>query len=109
MFTSLFYQLKNAKVPVSLSEYLTLLDAVQAGCAQYRVEDFYYLARATLVKDERNLDKFDRIFAEVFGGVTSLGAEDLMDSAQIPEEWLRKLAEKLLSDEEKAQIASLGG
>lgn len=109
MFTSLFYQLKNAKVPVSLSEYLTLLDAVQAGCAQYRVEDFYYLARATLVKDERNLDKFDRIFAEVFGGVTSLGAEDLMDSAQIPEEWLRKLAEKLLSDEEKAQIARLGG
>lgn len=109
MFTSLFYQLKNAKVPVSLSEYLTLLDAVQAGCAQYRVEDFYYLARATLVKDERNLDKFDRIFAEVFGGVTSIGAEDLMDSAQIPEEWLRKLAEKLLSDEEKAQIASLGG
>lgn len=109
MFTSLFYQLKNAKVPVSLSEYLTLLDAVQAGCAQYRVEDFYYLARATLVKDERNLDKFDRIFAEVFGGVTSIGAEDLMDSAQIPEEWLRKLAEKLLSDEEKAQISSLGG
>lgn len=109
MFTSLFYQLKNAKVPVSLSEYLTLLDAVQAGCAQYRVEDFYYLARATLVKDERNLDKFDRIFAEVFGGVTSLSAEEVMDSAQIPEEWLRKLAEKLLSDEEKAQIASLGG
>ncbi|SIS77180.1 vWA domain-containing protein [Insolitispirillum peregrinum] len=109
MFTSLFYQLKAASVPVSLNEYLVLLEAVQAGCASYRVEDFYYLARATLVKDERNLDKFDRVFARVFEGVSSLAADDLAEKADIPEEWLRKLAEKFLTDEEKAQIASLGG
>jgi uncharacterized protein with von Willebrand factor type A (vWA) domain len=109
MFINLFYQLKAAKVPVSLNEYLTLLEAVQAGCANYSVEEFYYLARSAMVKDERNLDKFDRVFAEVFKGVDAISLDDPSQSAEIPDEWLRKLAERFMSEEEKAQIESLGG
>ncbi|MFA5120269.1 VWA domain-containing protein [Zavarzinia sp.] len=106
MFINFFYELKNAKLPVTLKEYLTLLEAMKAGVASYRVDDFYYLSRATLVKDERNLDKFDKVFGTVFKGIESL-AED--GTAQIPEEWLKKLAEKTLTEEEKALIESLGG
>ncbi len=106
MFINFFYELKNAKLPVTLKEYLTLLEAMKAGVASYRVDDFYYLSRATLVKDERNLDKFDKVFGTVFKGIESL-AED--GTALIPEEWLKKLAEKTLTEEEKALIESLGG
>ena len=74
--------------------------------AGYRVDDFYYLSRASLVKDERNLDKFDRVFAEVFKGIEAL--DEAIDE-EIPEEWLRKLAEKMLTEEEKAKIEALGG
>lgn len=109
MFINLFYELRQAGVPVSLNEYLTLLGAVEAGCANYAVEDFYYLSRAALVKDERNLDKFDRVFGHVFQGLDEISAEDLMQRAEIPEDWLRKLAERFLTEEEKAQIESLGG
>lgn len=109
MFLTLFYDLKKAGVPVSLMEYLTLLSAVEAGCARYSVEDFYYLSRSALVKDERNLDKFDRVFGHVFKGLEEVDPQDLLSTADIPEEWLRKLAERYLSDEEKAQVQSLGG
>jgi uncharacterized protein with von Willebrand factor type A (vWA) domain len=109
MFIGFFYKLKDARVPVSLREYLTLLEAVEKGVAGYSVEDFYYLARATLVKDERNLDKFDQVFGAHFKGLASLADAGDEISAEIPEEWLRKLAEKYLSEEEKAQIQSLGG
>jgi uncharacterized protein with von Willebrand factor type A (vWA) domain len=109
MFIGFFYKLKDARVPVSLREYLTLLEAVEKGVAGYSVEDFYYLARATLVKDERNLDKFDQVFGAHFKGLASLADAGAEISAEIPEEWLRKLAEKYLSEEEKAQIQSLGG
>lgn len=110
MFSGFFYDLRKAGVPVSLKEYLALMEAMQAGIAGYAVEDFYYLSRAILVKDERNLDKFDRVFATVFKGLegpAAIGTEEL--TARIPEEWLRKLAEKFLTDEEKAQIEALGG
>ncbi len=110
MFTGFFYDLRKAGVPVSLKEYLALMEAMQAGIAGYAVEDFYYLSRAILVKDERNLDKFDRVFASVFKGLEgggAVGTEEL--TASIPDEWLRKLAEKFLTDEEKAQIQALGG
>ncbi|OSQ37619.1 VWA domain-containing protein [Thalassospira sp. MCCC 1A01428] len=109
MFTGFFYKLKEARVPVSLREYLTLLEAVEKGVAGYSVEDFYYLSRASLVKDERNLDKFDQVFGVHFKGLASLADAGDEISAEIPEEWLRKLAEKYLSEEEKAQIQSLGG
>jgi len=110
MFTGFFYKLKENRVPVSLREYLTLLEAVEKGLAGYSVEDFYYLARASLVKDERNLDKFDRVFSEHFKGVIDLAdGMDEVAETDIPEEWLHKLAEKFLSEEEKAEIEALGG
>jgi uncharacterized protein with von Willebrand factor type A (vWA) domain len=107
MFLSFFFQLKEAQIPVSLREYLTLLEAVEEGLAGYSVDDFYYLSRATLIKDETNLDKFDQVFGKVFQGIELLS--DLTGAAMIPEEWLRKLAERLLSDEEKAKIEAMGG
>ena len=106
MLVSFFHELRKADVPVSLREYLSLLEALQADLAEKRVEDFYYLARTALVKDERNLDKFDRVFAHVFKGL------DLMSEAvnpDIPEEWLRRLTDRMFTDEEKAQIEALGG
>jgi hypothetical protein len=105
MFVNFFLELRQAKVPVSLREYLTLMEAMDKRLADYDVEDFYYLSRATLVKDERNLDKFDRVFGHVFKGL-----ETPPDAAAaIPEEWLKALMEKLLTDEEKKSIAALGG
>ena len=106
MFLRLFTDLRTAKVPVTLREYLTLLEGVEADLAEHRVDEFYYLARATLVKDERHLDKFDRVFAQVFKGMETL--QQAIEEAGIPEEWLRKLAEKFLTDEEKAQIDAMG-
>ena len=106
MFATFFHELKNAKLPVTLKEYLTLLEAVEAGVAGQKVEDFYYLARAALVKDERFLDRFDQVFGHVFKGL------DLMSdaaTAQIPEEWLRLVSELHLTDEDKKKIAELGG
>ena len=105
MFIDFFLKLRDAQVPVSLREYLTLIEAVDAGLANYDVEDFYYLSRSCLVKDERNLDKFDRVFGHVFKGLEAPPGE----VHEIPEEWLRKLAEKVLTEEEKKQIEALGG
>ena len=107
MFTTFFHELKAAGVPATLKEYLTLMEALEANIAGYQVEDFYYLSRATLVKDERNLDKFDKVFGHVFKGLEGLSPEELL--ANIPDEWLRKVNEKFLTEEEKAQIEALGG
>jgi uncharacterized protein len=106
MFVTFFHELKSAGVPVTLREYLTLMQAMQADLADRRVEDFYYLARSALVKDERNLDKFDRVFAHAFKGL------DLVQEAipvEIPAEWLKKLTEKYLTEDEKRQIEAMGG
>lgn len=107
MLLHFFTSLRSAKVPVSLREYLNLLDGLRHDLAGTSVEDFYYLARAVLVKDERNLDKFDRVFGEVFRGLESAGPNGVA-ATEIPEEWLRKLAEKLLTEEEKKEIEALG-
>lgn len=106
MFTRFFSELRDAKLPVSITEYLTLLRAVRDGVAGGSVDDFYYLSRATLVKDERHLDRFDRVFGHVFQGMEAL--DDLF-GAEIPDEWLQKLAELNLTDEEKRQIEAMGG
>ena len=106
MFETLFFQLRDAGIPVSLREYLTLLEAVEKGVPDYDVEHFYYLCRSVLVKDERHLDRFDQVFGEVFKGLEQ--TED-GEGAEIPEDWLRKLAEKFLSEEEKKEIEALGG
>jgi len=106
MFLTFFTELRVAGVPVSLNEYLTLIEALEAGLASYSTEEFYFLSRAALVKDERNLDRFDRVFGNVFKGLEHNPGSLL---AEIPEEWLRKLAEKHLTDEEKRLIKALGG
>src|SRR4249920_1834710 len=105
MLTGFFLKLKGAKVPVSIKEWLTLMEAMQKGVIEPSIDDFYYLARTALVKDESNYDKFDRAFGEYFRGVEHLmGAE-----VDIPLEWLLKQAELNLTPEEKALIESLGG
>ncbi|HEX8900768.1 VWA domain-containing protein [Vitreimonas sp.] len=106
MFQRFFTELRAARVPVSLKEYLTLIEALEKDAIPPDVQDFYYLSRAALVKDERHLDKFDRVFGQVFKGIENTG--DAVN-AEIPAEWLRALTEKFLTDEEKAQIESLGG
>jgi uncharacterized protein with von Willebrand factor type A (vWA) domain len=110
MFVDLFLNLRAAKAPVSLREYLALLEATKAGLAEQDVERFYFLARAALVKDERHLDLFDRVFAQTFKGLEAVSGEGEAASARaLPEEWLRRLAEKHLTEEEKALVESLGG
>jgi len=106
MFVAFFHELKSAGIPVTLREYLTLMQAMEADCAGRRVEDFYYLSRSSLVKDERNLDKFDRVFGHVFKGLELMHEAA---SAEIPAEWLKKLTEKFLTEEEKQQIEAMGG
>ena len=106
MFTAFVEQLRSAGLPVSITEYLTLMGAMKQGVADYSIDDFYFLSRATLVKDERHLDRFDRVFATVFQGLESAPGDPETD---IPEEWLRKIAEKNLSPEEMAAIEALGG
>ena len=109
MFLPFFETLRKGGVPVSLREFLSFLDGLAAGIATYDVDAFYYLARAALVKDERHLDKFDRAFAASFEGLESISFDDVVEAMDLPEEWLRKLVEKTLSEEEKAEIQSLGG
>lgn len=107
MFLNFFNELRAAKVPVTLKEYLSLMEAMDKGVIDRDVEDFYYLARAALVKDERNIDKFDKVFGHVFKGLDSLG--DAIEAQDLPEEWLRKMTEKFLSPEEMAEIEAMGG
>src|SRR5690242_19138196 len=105
MLIDFFLKLKSHKLPVSIKEYLTLLEALDRKVIGPGIDDFYYLSRATLVKDEANFDKFDRAFAEYFQGVESIAGPDL----DVPLEWLLKQAELNLSEEEKAMIEALGG
>ena len=108
MFISFFFSLRKAGLPVSITELLSLLSALDKRLASFNIQAFYYLSRTALVKDERYYDRFDQVFAETFNGLEYDHAlEDVFN--QIPEEWLRKQAEKLLSEEEKQKIQSLGG
>ena len=108
MFTNFFLTLRDAKIPVSLREYLMLLEAMNRGFSSYKVDQFYYLARSCLVKDERNLDKFDQVFGNCFEGLefTSDGEEMI---TEIPEEWLKSLAERVLTSAEMSKIQAMGG
>ena len=106
MLVDFFYKLRSARLPVSLTEYLSLLEAMRQHVASNSVDDFYFLSRAALVKDERHYDRFDQVFGAYFKGM-----EELFDEVvgEIPEEWLRKQAELMLTEEEKAQIEAMGG
>src|SRR5688572_23305935 len=105
MLIEFFLKCKEGGVPVSIREFLVLLEAMDKEVAFGYVEDFYYLARTCLVKDEKYFDRFDRVFAAYFKGIVEVDALAVL----IPEEWLKKLVEKNLTDEEKKLIESLGG
>jgi uncharacterized protein len=109
MFLPFFEQLRKHRVPVSMREFLAFLDGMSAGLATYDVEAFYYLARVSMVKDERNIDKFDQAFAAAFEGLENIQLDDVLEAVDIPRDWLEKMAEKHLSAEEKAEIEALGG
>ncbi len=109
MFLPFFENLRKGGVPVSLREYLSFLEGMKAGLVTYDVDGFYYLARVAMVKDERNLDKFDRAFAATFQGLENIQLGDVLEAVDIPADWLEKLAEKHLSAEEMAEIEALGG
>jgi len=106
MLVRFFFLLRGAGVPVSITELLTLLEALKAGLGELSAERFYYLARTCLVKDERYYDRYDKAFAAHFKG-----AEDLFALLQreLPQDWLAKMAEREFSDAEKAEIEALGG
>jgi uncharacterized protein with von Willebrand factor type A (vWA) domain len=109
MFLPFFQTLRGHQVPVSLREYLAFLEAMSLGLAKYDIEDFYFLARAIMVKDERNIDKFDQAFSKSFQGLESITSEQVAQAIDLPEEWLRKEIEKHLSASERAEIEALGG
>lgn len=109
MFIPFFETLRRSGVPVTLREFLTFLEGLQAGLATYDVEAFYFLARAAMVKDERHLDRFDRAFSTSFKGLEQISADDVFEALALPDDWLRKQAEKHLTAEERAEIEALGG
>jgi len=105
MLVRFFFELRNAGVPVSLTEFFSLLQALEARVAFCSAEEFYWLARLALAKDERYFDRFDRVFAEHFAG-----AERIFQklTTEMPGEWLQSFAQRLLTAEERAQVESLG-
>src|SRR5258707_2913178 len=105
MFISFFLELRAAKVPASLREFLSLLEAMRLGVARFDIDEFYFLARTALVKDERHLDRFDRVFGQCFKGIETPSDPQ----TELPEEWLRKLGERYLTEEEKKLVEALGG
>ena len=109
MFLNFFIELRNVKVPVSLIEYLSLLDCLDKNVISFKVENFYYLSRASLIKNEKHIDRFDLVFSKVFKGIEDISLEDLLNKVDIPKEWVKKLSEKLLTPEEMEEIKSLGG
>ena len=106
MFVEFFLALKEAHIPVTLREFLVLLEAMERKVVSFNVDDFYFLSRSSLVKDERNFDKFDQVFGSCFEGLEF--GQDLFET-EIPEDWLQKLAERVMTTEEMAEIKSLGG
>ncbi|WP_417273966.1 vWA domain-containing protein [Celeribacter halophilus] len=109
MFLPFFETLRHEGVPVSLREFLSFLEAMKAGLARYDIEEFYILARVTMVKDERHLDRFDRAFSKTFQGLDEISSDQVLNALDLPEDWLRKEMEKHLSPEEMAEIEALGG
>ena len=109
MLLPFFDALRKNGVPVSIREFLAFLEGMKAGLATYDIDAFYYLARVSMVKDERNIDKFDRAFSAAFEGLENIQLEQVLEAVDIPADWLEKLAEKHLSAEEKAEIDAMGG
>ena len=109
MFLNLFLELRSFRVSVSIREYLSLLDCLDKNVISFNAEDFYFLARTSLIKNEKNIDRFDQVFSKVFKGIEKLTFEEILDKVDIPKEWIKKLSEKLLTSKEMEEIKSLGG
>ena len=106
MLVRFFFELRSAGIPVSTPEFLALLAALEARVAEVSAQDFYYLARACLVKDERHYDRFDQVFAHIFQGAERAFAQLV---ASVPAEWLQSLAARTFSAEDRRRVAALGG
>jgi uncharacterized protein len=104
MFISFFLELRQAKVPASLREFLTLMEAMERRVAAFDIDDFYFLARTALVKDERHLDRFDRVFGHCFKGIETPSDPQ----TELPEEWLKALAQRYLTEDERQKLEALG-
>ncbi len=104
MLIDLLFRLRDERVPVSITEYLAMLEGMDKQIANYSIDDFYHFARLCLIKDERYYDRFDKVFGDYINGVHTLFDEVI---GEIPEEWLRREAERLLSEQEKANIEAL--
>ena len=109
MFLNFFFKLKDARIPVTLNEFFTFLDTIKLDFIQFNTENFYYMARASLVKDEKLIDRFDVVFGEYFKGIETLKLDDVLEHLKVPKEWLRKMLDKHFTKEEIEEIKSLGG
>ncbi len=108
MLVNLFESLKRFKVPVSLTEFLSFLKALNTGMVNFEIENFYYLARTALVKNEQHIDRFDLAFSEVFKGLDTVTLDQIVEAINLPEEWLKKLAEKTLTPQERKEMDGIG-
>ena len=109
MFLNLFSSLRSAKIPVSLREYLTFLECLDKRVITHNVEDFYYLSRSSLIKNEKHINQFDQIFSEIFKGIENLSLSEIINDANIPPKWLQKFSEKYLTKQEMEEIKAHGG
>jgi uncharacterized protein len=109
MFAPFFEALRAEGVPVSPREYLMFLDGVSRGLATHDITAFYHLARASMVKDERHLDRFDRAFAKAFKGVESLTLDQVIAALDLPPDWLQKLSDRQFNEEDRAAVQAMGG
>jgi uncharacterized protein with von Willebrand factor type A (vWA) domain len=106
MFVEFFFELKKAGIPTTIREYLVLMEAMDKNVAGRSIEEFYYLARCALVKDERYFDRFDLVFEHVFKGAEAAMIEAL--GADVPEAWLRAAAKRVFSEEDLAKLEAMG-
>ena len=109
MFLDFFFKLKNAKIPVSLNEFLNLLNALDNQVISYDVNAFYYLARTCLIKDEKLFDRFDLVFGEYFKSIERIELEDVMSSVDIPDDWIKQMFNRYFTEDEINRIKSQGG
>ena len=109
MFLDFFFKLKNAKIPVSLNEFLNLLNACNNQVISYDVNAFYYLARTCLIKDEKLFDRFDLVFGEYFKSIERIDLEDVMSSMNIPDDWIKQMFKRYFTEDEINRIKSQGG
>ena len=109
MFLNLFLTMRQYRIPVSIREYLSLLECLSNDVISYKVEEFYFLSRSVLIKNEKHIDRFDKVFSNVFKGIENITIDDVFNNVEIPKEWIRKLSEKLLTKSELEEVKSLGG